>query len=186
MMVKAADSLIEVVRGIEPGGLDAPSPCAQWSVRDTVNHVAYWSGDVSPYCAAKKAVPETLVEGTDYTGTEDWRDRFAERLNRAVDAWGAPGAWDGETSMGGSTPMPAAMVGGMLFGELVLHGHDLAVATAQKLRCDEDVAAATRDYVVGIAEMSREYNVFGEPKPVPAGASALEEALALSGRDPRP
>ncbi|WP_328335720.1 MULTISPECIES: hypothetical protein [unclassified Streptomyces] len=35
-----------------------------------------------------------------------------------------------------------------------------------------------------MAPMARAGGVFGEPVPVPAGASAFDQVLALTGRDP--
>jgi hypothetical protein len=49
---------------------------------------------------------------------------------------------------------------------------------------DAYVAAAVLSAVEANAELFRQYQGFADPIPVPATASVLDRALALSGRDP--
>lgn len=104
-------------------------------------------------------------------------------MANAAAAWAEPGAWDGTTYMG-KTAMPAAMVAGMLLGELVCHGWDLAVATGQPYRCDEAAVAVAHDVTAQVAEQGRSMKVFTDPVAVPESAPPLHRLLALTGRDP--
>jgi len=51
-----------------------------------------------------------------------------------AEGWSVPEAWSGLTSMIGSDPMPGEMIGGMVLGELVVHGWDLARAVGVSVR----------------------------------------------------
>jgi uncharacterized protein (TIGR03086 family) len=71
-----------------------------------------------------------------------------------------------------------------MLGELVIHGWDLAMATGQAFPCPPDAAEATRRVLADMAPMGRSYGIFAAEVPVPESASALDRALALSGREP--
>lgn len=184
VMAAAAAGTAEVVRGIGPDQLDLPTPDADWDVRALANHLTVWGAYASELAARKQPLPEdgSLDESRDFI-VGDWRGAFANQVARAGAAWDEPGAWEGTTYMG-RTAMPAALVGGMLLGELVCHGWDLAVATGQPYRCDDAVVAVAYDATTQVAEQGRSMDIFGEPVAVPESASPLDRLLALSGRDP--
>ncbi|MFD0508431.1 hypothetical protein ACFQ0G_47865 [Streptomyces chiangmaiensis] len=78
----------------------------------------------------------------------------------------------------------ARFIGGIVLGEWLLHGWDLAVATGQKLNVDDELAAALYEDIAGKAEMARRYGVFGPEVSVPPTAPLFDRALGLAGRDP--
>ncbi|MGQ0842165.1 TIGR03086 family metal-binding protein [Actinokineospora sp.] len=182
-MRKAAAAAADVARNVKPDQFDLPTACADWDVRALANHVTHWAAVVSERTAHKLPVPTdgSEVEGTDYTAG-DWPAFFTARLDRAVEAWGLPGAWDGETTMAGDMT-PAGTIGLMLLGELVVHGWDLAIATGQDFPVDDDVAEAALRGTEQWAEQAREYGVFGAEIAAPADATPLHKVLAMSGRD---
>jgi uncharacterized protein (TIGR03086 family) len=100
-----------------------------------------------------------------------------------VAAWAEPAAWDGEVDLGG-TAMPAPVIASLILKETVVHGWDVARATGQEFRCTEETAGLVLGVVEEHAEVYRQYKGFAEPVRIPDGASALDRALALSGRDP--
>lgn len=81
-------------------------------------------------------------------------------------------------------PTPAAMIGGMVCGELVVHGWDLARATDQKPGWDEEVLELLHRELLATAEHGRQLGVYGPEVAVPASASTLDRVLGLTGRDP--
>lgn len=182
-MAQAADAAVAVALGVTPDQYALPTPCQDWDVRGLVNHLTHWSAVISESRARKERPADEPAEDTDYTEGRDWPAFFAERVERAVAAWGEPGAWDGEITLV-SSPMPAQTIGTMLFAELVLHGWDLAAATGQTLTVPDEVAAAALRGVRGMAELGRQWGAFGDEVAVPADASPLVKAIALSGRDP--
>ena len=86
--------------------------------------------------------------------------------------------------MGNPTEMPAAMVGGMLLGEMLVHGWDLAHATGQQSAWDNDVLEYVHREVETSAEMGRGMGIYGPAVPVPADAPLLHRILGLTGREP--
>jgi uncharacterized protein (TIGR03086 family) len=184
LMVRAGDISIEVVRGVEPGMLDLPTPCPDFDVRALLAHLSAWMTGRARAAALKRPNADAPGETLDITAEPGWADRYAEGARAAATAWSAPVAWEGTSSLSGKTRMPAEMLGGLVFGELLLHAWDLAAATGHKLALDDDLALALFDQVSSMAGMAREYRAFGPEVPVPSSASLIDRALGLAGRDP--
>jgi uncharacterized protein (TIGR03086 family) len=86
--------------------------------------------------------------------------------------------------MGGPEPLPAAMVGGMAVGELVVHGWDLGRALGLEPTWEPGVLTVVHAEVAATAGIGREMGVYGAAVPVPEEAPALDRLLGLTGRDP--
>ncbi|MDN3351614.1 TIGR03086 family metal-binding protein [Actinomadura sp. DC4] len=184
LMVRAADTAIAVVQGVGPATLDRPTPCPSYDVRGLAGHMAGWMTDRARGAATKQTVEGAPDESRDVTASPGWADRFADGVRGAAEAWSSPAAWEGTSSLSGAMRMPAEVLGGMMFAELLLHGWDLAAATGQKFALDDDLARALFDQVSSMAGMAREYGAFGPEVEVPASASFTDRALGLAGRDP--
>ncbi|WP_433324256.1 TIGR03086 family metal-binding protein [Spirillospora sp. CA-294931] len=185
LMVPAAEAAARIVRDVPTDRLDAPTPCPDWSVRDVVNHLIYWSARGAT-AAHKQQPPPGPGEDHDFTAEGDWAELYAVQVRKSAEAWSEAAAWEGQTSLSGAQPgMPAPMIGGMLLGECVLHGWDLAVATGQPAAFPGEIVQAAYDQLVPTAEMGRQYDAFGPEVPVPDTAPLLDRLLGLSGRDPR-
>jgi len=63
--------------------------------------------------------------------------------------------------------LPASTVGGMVLGELVIHGWDLARATGQEPRWADDVGQATHQEILSTAEQGRQMGIYGPAITVP-------------------
>lgn len=182
-LATAAAAITEVVRNVKPDQYSLPTPCSDWDVRALANHLTFWSAYVSEQAARKQPEPaDGVAEGDDFT-RGDWPELYMGQLDKAVAAWSQPGAWTGNTFLA-TWELPAQEIGGMMLGELVVHGWDLARATGQELACAEDVADAALVLMAGMAEQGRQQGVFGAEVPVPGSAPALHRALGLAGRDP--
>jgi uncharacterized protein (TIGR03086 family) len=152
-----------------------------------VNHLIYWTGVVGHAAGLKRTRGQRAdepAEGHEFTAEPGWAEAYAARSAQTAAAWSEPDAWQGETSLTGGGGMPAAFVGGIVLGEWLLHGWDLAVATGRQLHVDDEVAAALYEDIAGRAEMARRYEVFGPEVAVPADAPLFDRALGLAGRDP--
>jgi uncharacterized protein (TIGR03086 family) len=110
-------------------------------------------------------------------------DSLRAQVELVAAAWGEPGAWVGDTWMG-TYALPADLMGGMVLGEFVLHGWDLARALDVPVAFGPGVLELLHAEVARSAEQGRTMGVYGPEVPVPAGASPLERVLGLSGRDP--
>jgi uncharacterized protein (TIGR03086 family) len=181
LMARASEVAVEVVRGL-PDRLDGPTPCAEMDVRALVNHLILWTG--RGHAAALKQPLGGPADDHDFTAEPGWADAYATQAAATAQVWSDPGAWAGETGITAQGLMPAPFVGGIMFGEWLLHGWDLAVATGQSPAVDKELATALYESVAIKAELARQHNVFGPEVPVPASAPPFDRALGLSGRDP--
>ena len=180
-MAAAAAQAARVVSGAPDAPEATNTPCADWDLRTLLNHTILWTS----YSAERRAHGESVAEELmtkDFTAEPGYQAAYAAQIGRAVQAWSDPKAWQGDIGvMGDATP--AADVGAMLIMEMVLHGWDVAQATGQEYTCAPAVAEAVLKTVQAQAELFRKYEGFKDATNVPDDASALDRALALSGRD---
>jgi uncharacterized protein (TIGR03086 family) len=182
-MTAAAEAAARVVDGVSRAQLDGDTPCAGWTTRDLLNHLILWTSHSLERRAHGESASPELME-TDFTKSAGFAAEYRAQLDRALAAWSDPGVWQRKLPVMG-TDTPASEVAALMIAELVLHGWDLALATGQEYSVPVSAAAAALAAVEKNAALFREYKGFADPVPVPAGASPLERALALSGRDPR-
>ena len=167
-----------VLRGVRPEQWELATPCRDWDVRTLTNHLLQVAAALE-LSGGGQAVPSDLWSEDLITG--DWPGRFDGYAGRAVTAWADPPP---SVPFGG-TDLPGSLVLTMLASDLVIHGWDLARATGQDYDCDATAAATARQFVADTGEQGRQMGIFEPAKPVGTDATALDEALAGSGRDPR-
>jgi uncharacterized protein (TIGR03086 family) len=182
-MADAAAETARVVQGVtETKSLDDPAGCGDWDLRTLLNHTILWTS----YSAERRAHGESVAEdlmNKDFAADPGFREDYARQVQKAVDAWSTPAAWEGTRDMMGSAT-PATDIGAMLIMEMALHGWDVAKATGQEYHATDALAAALEDTVTKQAELFRKYQGFADPIQVADDASTFDKALALSGRDP--
>ncbi|MFE7276202.1 TIGR03086 family metal-binding protein [Streptomyces sp. NPDC057623] len=177
----ARERAVPVVRGISDAALRAPTPCAEYDVKDLVNHVFQVVVQFQRL-AAKETSDFGETPPDQVGGSPRWRERLMDEADRLVSAWSAPGAEEGTT---GGMNMPARLVGSMALLDLTVHVWDLARATGQEYPgVDEAVVAELSGAVDELAPTARKMGVFGEPVPAAEDASPFERLLARTGRDP--
>ncbi|WP_455352317.1 TIGR03086 family metal-binding protein [Streptomyces sp. SYSU K217416] len=182
LLEAAAAHAEPVVRGVDDQQLGARTPCAEYDVRDLLNHLMHVVVGFQGLAARKEA---DFSHTPDYLGPEpagDWRGRFAAETRLLVDAWAVPGAEEGTT---GAMNLPARTVGSMVLLDLTVHVWDLARATGQDFTPDAAVVSALGALVAETGPTARRMKMFAEPYPVPDEATPFEELLASTGRDPR-
>jgi uncharacterized protein (TIGR03086 family) len=161
---------------------DAPTPCAEWSVRDLLNHVTaevLWS----PHLLAGETLEQV---GDRYDGDvlgDDPRAAWEEACRRQRAALAEPAALEGtaHTSMG---EIPAAEYGMQQLTDLVVHGWDLARGIGADDAIDPEVAGMLYEHAQGYGDGLAASGLFAPPVDVPEGAGAAEKLLALLGRQP--
>ncbi|MGP3922816.1 TIGR03086 family metal-binding protein [Streptomyces sp. 8N616] len=173
----AARRAVPVVRGVAEDRFGEPTPCAEYAVRDLLNHLFHVVINFQALAAKKDADFTTTPDYLD----GDWRTRFTDEAARLVGAWAAPGADEGVT---GTMNLPARTVGSMVLLDLTVHAWDLARATGQEFTPDEGSVRALGALVDEMGPTARRMKVFGDPIDVPEGASSFEALLAATGRDP--
>lgn len=184
IIAAAAAPFRETCRTVSAGQLDAPTPCAEFTVRQLVNHLLFWGPSLRAAAAKVTQPPPAEREQDVDLVNDDWREALLRQTESLVSAWQEPAAWEGSTHVGGAMELPGAMVGGMVLTEFVVHGWDLARATGTSPDWDADVLKYALDFLNSTAELGRQYGAYGPAVPVPAEASTLDVALGLSGRDP--
>jgi uncharacterized protein (TIGR03086 family) len=181
-MAAAAAESARIVGGVRSDQLSAGTPCNDWDLHELLNHIILWTAYSAERRARDEQVPDELMN-KDFVAAPGYAADYAAQLDKAVAAWSDPAAWQRDLNVMGS-PTPAADVAALLIAEMVLHGWDAAKASGQRYTAREDVAAAVLTAVRANAELFRKYQGFADAVPVPASASALDRALAESGRDP--
>lgn len=173
-----------VARAIGPEQLSGRTPCTEYDVRALVNHWVLYASHGAEHRARRDQLSDDLT-ARDFAAEPDWAENYAAELDRAVAAWDAPAAWEGELDIGGGWMASPDDYVVMLLGELVLHGWDVARATGQEYRASPATVETVLRFVEQNGEMFRQYKAFGESVETAPDAGAFERALALSGRDPR-
>ena len=151
--------------------LDAATPCDEWDVRTLMNHMLdtqhYFVGaargeDVSP---PSPTPPELLSDDP----VADFDRARAETLSTFAE----PGVIE---KTGPSL--------GIAFSDQLLHGWDLAKATAQDATMPEGFAEAAYAIIHGRFTDDQRKGVFKPEVAVGSSASPQEKLLAYTGRDP--
>ena len=166
-----------IIAGITPAQLDDPTPCAEWDVRTLLNHLV---GGNRMFLAMARDEPMP-DRSRPFIG-DDPLAAFRASAADLTEAFSAPGfaestvttMWFGEVS-------GRALVG-MRRNEHLLHGWDLAVATAQPRDFDPAVVAAAAEGLRARPIPRGGGHMFAEEQPVPAGASEVDALAAFTGR----
>ncbi|TMR21403.1 TIGR03086 family protein [Nonomuraea turkmeniaca] len=171
MLRGAADRTIELVRNVPEEQFELPTPCVAYDVKELINHME-WGASLF----------ESVAGGGGFLPPKEYTGDFRERVERMLDAWESPQAWEGVSeAMGG---LPKAVLAHMALTDLVAHGWDLAKATGRDYAAAEETAARLLAFARDMAPMGRRQGAFGDEIVVPDDASTLERFLGVIGRDP--
>jgi uncharacterized protein (TIGR03086 family) len=157
-----------------------PTPCAEYDLTDLILHLitgAHWYAVIPEQGVSDPgAVEEMDLEGQDLVAS------FRAEADLARRSWTAdqlPTVFP--TPFG---PMSGEHLTGFEVMELVVHGTDVALATGQELRPDEDLVEMALTIATAMGEGLRSPKMMGPAVPVPDGAPVLDRLLGLLGRDP--
>lgn len=184
LIAPAAAPLVEIIHNVKPDQFGARTPCSRYDVRKLVNHLLFWGPSLTGAARRVGVAPPSAAEDDVDLTEGDWAARLAAHVDGLVAAWGDPAAWEGMTTMGGPSELPASMVGEMVLVELVVHGWDLASATGQQPTWPEDVVDVAHSSAAGMAEQGRQMGIFGPEVPVSATRPTFDRLLGVVGRDP--
>ncbi|MDI1461571.1 TIGR03086 family metal-binding protein [Catellatospora sp. KI3] len=178
LITKAAGTVTGVLTESALSGLrEAPTPCADYDVHGLCQHML---GSI--YHSRAAALRQPGPEQQPVMDAPPWV-KFPPELVSLSEAWSSPGALDGELEIVGRR-LPAEFGAGITLMELVLHGWDLARASGQEIRFDDDVVARALAQVERMAVGMRANGGFGPEVPVPGDAAPMDRLLGVSGRDP--
>jgi uncharacterized protein (TIGR03086 family) len=187
-LTPATQRLAALVTRVSDDQLGRPTPCPAYTVGDLIEHVgtlarafraAAEKDTASPYVNGAPAGDASRLE-------EGWRERIPADLATLARAWTDPGAWTGMTRIAGQDS-PAEAVGLTVADELVVHGWDVARATGQPYEAEPELVGAARAFLGMFASPDAPAGpevAFGPSRELPDGTPALDQVLALAGRDP--
>jgi len=169
----------KVLAGIDNAQLALPTPCSQWDIRATIDHLigATWMFTL---------VNQGQAVGED-AGAIAGRDPIVA-LSDAAEAnaasWRIPGAFDGErTYPFGTFPADAAAM--MNLSEVVVHTWDVAIALGDDATIDPAVARMLDNFYSSIClDPYRAHGAFGAEVPIDSSAPPADRLLAKLGRQP--
>ncbi|GHE99519.1 TIGR03086 family protein [Streptomyces longispororuber] len=180
---RAQEQFARRLRAVRPDQWDAPTPCAEWTVRDLVHHLV----------AEQLWVPPLVRDGATVESVGDAFDgdllgpdpvaAWDTAAAAAGAAFRAPGALDRTVHLSyGETPARAYCA--QMTTDLVVHTWDLARAVGADERLPDDlVAAAAREVAPYAADLAAS-DLFAPAVEPPPGADEQTRLLCLLGRAP--
>lgn len=171
---RAADGFAARIEATSADAWSAPSPCADWTARDVVEHTV---GGVGSVAGAVLGTPEPVTAQTDLA--QAWRTLEQNILHALADPELAARTMRAGP-LGEMTFQDA--VGGLGITEVLVHTWDLARAVCGDERLDPELVLACYDYLKPMDEMIRSPRVYGPKVEPPAGADIQTEFLCFLGR----
>ena len=180
MFERATARFGALVHAIDATQWGAPTACAQWDVRELVNHVAVEQLWVPPLVDGKTVsdVGDSL-EG-DQLGGDPVAAWDAARA-ASVASLGAAGALDGTVALSRG-PMPTADYAWEMTTDALVHSWDLARGIGGDETLDDDIVVAVYERVLPHVPTLQESGMFDAPIVVPDDASPQTKLLAAMGR----
>lgn len=178
-LTPACRRMTEVLAGIADDQLTGPTPCAEYTVKDLVEHVDQVS---QGFVAIARKDPDAADTDAGDLGAA-WRDDVAGHVPALGEAWDDPAAWQGSASVPG-LELSSEQWGKIAFTEMVVHGWDLAKATGQTYDLPEPTLRACLDHVTVFVPNAPIPELWGQTVTLPADAPLLDRVVAVTGRQP--
>lgn len=176
---RSYEHLGKLAANLKAEQLAAPTPCAEWDVRGTLNHTI-----AAGWMFTRVNRGEPIAAGDADLVGDNPMQAVSDLASANLAAWRAPGAMEGDRTFPfGTFPAPAALM--LNVGEVALHTWDLAKASGQATGLDPEIVTALYDFYGQIPlEFGRQVGAFGPEVSVPDSASTQDRLLGLLGRQP--
>jgi uncharacterized protein (TIGR03086 family) len=168
-----------VLANVSKEQLDEPSPCANWTVHELVNHIVG-----GQYFFATMAKGEAMQGDAPDFAAGDFLAAFDEGAKQSVAAFNAPGVMEKTLTLPFGQ-MPGAAFVGIAATDTLTHGWDLAKATGQSTDIAPELSAqllAMSRQFIQPAFRNEQGTVFGPEQTAPAGACNADQLAAFLGR----
>jgi len=165
--------LANVVGNITPAQLDNETPCAQFTVRDVLEHMV---GGATAFAAAFRGQPASPV-----APTGDVLDEFGPALTNLATAMHEPGALD-RTVQAQFGAVPGETFARFVVLDGLVHGWDLATATSQPYEPPEALVADVAAFASAALDPLRDGDTFAAAVRAPKGSTPIEQLASLTGR----
>lgn len=173
---RALAAVGRLIAGVRPEQWSAPTPCAEWTVRDVVNHLVI-GNLVFAAIVSDRPSPQRDVDhlGADPLGA------YVDSGSALQTAFGRPGVFERryEGPLGIATGADRLRV---RIYDLLAHGWDLAHATGQPVDIPEDLAEQALLFVQAQLSAQPRTRRFGPAQPAPDDAPAIDRLVAFLGR----
>ncbi|MCX6399398.1 MAG: TIGR03086 family metal-binding protein [Propionibacteriales bacterium] len=173
-----AATFAEKVRGVAPGGWDAPTPVPDWTARDVVRHLVEW---FPHFLAGGSDIRLPAGPSVDDDPVAAW-DHHAAAVQAVLDD---PGSADITFAHPHLPPMPLPQATAQFYtNDVFMHTWDLARATGQDDRLDTDRCRSMFEGMEPMDEMLRQSGQYGARVAVADDAGPQDQLIAFIGRDP--
>jgi uncharacterized protein (TIGR03086 family) len=186
-LATALDGAGQLVAAVRAQQWDDPTPCADWSVRQLVNHLVGGNRLVIRVLSGEPLPPPEQLGRRGHVDQlgDDPAGAFRTTAEDLLAALRRPGVLERAHALPAGT-LPGPAVVHLRTVETLVHGWDLACATGQPVPFPDELAAGelafSRDLLGRLPEGRQP---FAPPRPVPDDAPALDRLVALLGRAPR-
>ncbi len=177
LLGRALDQAGTIIIRIRPDQAGLPTPCTDFDVRTLVNHLVF---DMQLF-AFNLAGGEHGEPNDDLIGS-DWSSAYASARASLEDAWREKGV-EG-TVKGRLGEFPATWAVGQHLADVSVHAWDLATATHQSTKLDQEVARVALDWGRGALKPEYRGKAFGPEVEVPENAPIYERLAGFFGRNP--
>ncbi|MBW4719722.1 TIGR03086 family metal-binding protein [Saccharothrix obliqua] len=174
----AVDRNLELLATLEPGHYDLPTPCAGWTVRDLVRHLADMA--VAFDAGARLAAPRATV-------TADLRASYAAANELVTEAFHAEGFLDREAELPGFGAYPGRSLVAAHFVDNVVHSWDLNRALGRDAEVPAEFALAAHEIAARYPDTPAVRGpgaAFAPEVAARADATPTDRLVALLGRTP--
>jgi uncharacterized protein (TIGR03086 family) len=173
MWQQAADNFDRHYRSIDDAQWTASTPCAEWSVRELVDHTVQSQAALAGALGVDVGVGEAVAAA-------DWPTVQAA----FADALAEPTLLEGDPDPDVFGGMPKHQLMGLAIGDLLIHGWDLARALGADESLPPEVVETVHLGLQRIPDEQMRGAAFGPEVEVPSDASAQDKLLAFTGRRP--
>ena len=177
LLGRALDQAGTIIIRIRPDQAGLPTPCTDFDVRTLVNHLVF---DMQMF-AFNLAGGEHGEPNDDLIGS-DWSSAYASARASLEDAWREKGV-EGMVK-GRLGEFPATWAVGQHLADVSVHAWDLATATHQSTKLDQEVARVSLDWAHGALKPEYRGTAFGPEVEVPENAPIYERLAGFFGRNP--
>lgn len=171
----------EAVNQVDPAMFDLPTPCAEWNVRQLVNHMAI-TCRFSAAIMNEQPPTEDRLSDRDVLGA-DVKASFDASAATAVSAFGGVGAMERvvDAPIGA---VPGASWVHFPTWDLYVHTWDLTRATGISMDERPEVTGDILDWARQTFSGARDVDQLGEIIDLPKDASAIDQLVSHFGRNP--
>jgi uncharacterized protein (TIGR03086 family) len=164
-----------VIAGISPDQYDNATPCAEWNVRQVLEHAM---GVVAGMGQAASG-----MQPTEFVLADDPGAQFELIAADTIAAWRTDGVLD-QVLHFAAGPMPGRVYASINLLDTATHSWDLAVATGQDATLPDDVALAAYEASQMFVSPEIRSGRFGPEVPISEDADPTQRLVAFLGRNP--